>query len=250
MSSGVDGAGGGVELERLLEGAADDPAQRPAFTAALLGSDVFVLGEVLGPLEEGVAPTGTSAVLTAFGDGEGQFTPFYTSEQRIRETLAARPGTNPRYLRLNCRALFEMTAGARLVLNPDSPYGKVFVPEEIAALLTGREAGMTTETLPAEREVMVGAPAHVPPQLPPALSRFFAQRPVVEAAYLGWIVHPDGHSGYLLVIVAADREQAISGFGTMQIGELTGGPTVDVLVVPPAEPNVLEQVVGPFYARP
>jgi len=187
--------------------------------------------------------------IASITDDDGQLTPFFTSERTLQEYLAARPGTDPRFVRLNCRALFEMTKGSRLMLNPYSPYGKMFLPDEIAALVAGQEPGMTTEVLQAERQVLVGAAAHVPSELPAVLSRFLTQRPIVETGYLGWIAQPDGNSGFLLVVVAADREQAMTGFGSVAIGDVTGGETLDVMVVAPGAQNMLLGIVPPFYTR-
>lgn len=234
-------------LEQLLIAAADDPEKRPVFSRTLLDSDVYVLGVIDGDAMDGVAQADTSMQIATIADDDGEVTPFFTSEQTLQEYLDARPGTDPRFVRLNCRALFEMTQGSRLVLNPFSDYGKMFLPGEIAALLSGREPGLNKEVMEADREIQVGAPAHVPPELPAGLSRFLAQRPV-EEAYLGWIAHPDGHTGYLMVVVAADSEQAMNGFGSAGINELIGGETLDVLVVAPGEQNILLGVVPPFYS--
>lgn len=249
-AAGSNGAERELALERLLAAAAQDPVQRPVFAAALLESQVYVLGNVEGDVVGGVAQTGASVRLLSLADQDGPITPFFTSEPMLQATLATRPGTDPRFVRLGCRVLFEMTRGSRLVLNPHGPHGKVFLPDEVTALLSGGQVGVTTETLAAERRIMVGAPAHVPPDLPAVLARFFAHRPVVESAYLGWVAHPDGHAGYLMVVVAPDRQQAMDGFGTLQIGEVTGGHTLDVMVVPPGADNPLASSVAPFYVRP
>jgi hypothetical protein len=238
-----------AHLEALLVAAATDPAQRPAFTTALLGSDVCVLGTVEGEVAGGVAAAGTSMRIVGLVDGEGEVTPFFTSEQATQAFLASQPDTDPQFVRLGCRALFEMTRGARLVLNPSSSYGKVFVPEEIAALLAGEEPGLTRQVLQEDRQVLIGAPAHVPPELPKVLERFFAQRPVVEAAHLGWIAHATAEPGYLLVVVASDADQAMAGFGSVAIGDVTEGSSVDVMVVAPGADNPLAGIVPPFYTR-
>lgn len=254
MNGSVEGNGAESALERLLAAAAQDPVQRPAFSAALLDSQVYVLGYLDGAQGNvggaGVAQPGTSVRLLALSDQEGSITPFFTSERMLEQTLAAMPGTDHRFLRFGCRDLFEMTGGSRLVLNPHSDYGKVFLPDEVADLVAGGQPGVETEVLEAEREIMVGAPAHVPPNLPAVLARFFAQRPVVESAYLGWIAHPDGQTGYLMIVVAPDHDQAMAGFGTLQISELTDGHTLDVIVVAPGAPNYLADAVAPFYVRP
>jgi hypothetical protein len=236
-------------LEALLVAAATDPAQRPAFTAALLEADVCVLGTVEGEVTDGVAAAGASMRIVGLADDEGDITPFFTSEQAVQVFLASQPETDPSFVRLRCRALFEMTRGARLVLNPASAYGKVFVPEEIAALLAGEEPGLTTQVLEEDQQVLIGAPAHVPPELPAVLTRFFAQRPVVEAAHLGWIARAQGEPGYLLVVVAADADQAMAGFGSVAIGDVTDGRSIDVMVVAPGADNPLAGTVPAFYTR-
>src|SRR3954447_7671011 len=206
-------------LEQLLADAASDPAARPAFTAALLASDVLVLG----------ATEDDRAKLVTWSDSEGSLIPFFTSEEMLRAPLAAHNELDSSYLRLPCRSLFEMTRGARLVLNPDGPQGKLFLVEEIEALMSGVEPGVTTEVLSAERQVLIGSPAYTPPDLPIVLARYFAQRPAVEAAHLGWIAHPDGHSGYLVVVVTNDAAAAMDGFGSLQIGEVSEGTSVEVI---------------------
>ena len=124
-------------LERMLAAAAQDPAERPAFTQALLTGHVYVLGGLGGPTVSGVVQPGTNAQLANFVDSEGPFVPFFTSETAMQASLSARPGTRPNYLVLQCRALFEMTTGSRLVLNPDGPNGKIYLPFEIDALVAG-----------------------------------------------------------------------------------------------------------------
>jgi hypothetical protein len=164
-----------LELERLLAAAAQDPAERPLFARAILDSEIYVLGSIDRPTVAGVAQPGTSMSLVTLSDNEGRFTPFFTSEAMLEATLAARPGTDGRFLRLDSRALFQMTKGSRLVLNPDGPHGKVYMPPEVEAMLARREPG-------AKQTVLVGAAARMPPELPKVLSRFLVQRPVVRRA--------------------------------------------------------------------
>lgn len=234
------------DVEHLLQAAANDPVQRPAFNDALLSGDVYVLGVVEGDVVGGVAGVGTSLRLATTADGDGPLTPFFTSEAALQRYLGARPGSDPRFVRLGCRPFLEMTKGSRLALNLGSDYGKHFVPAEVEALLAGREPGVTTEVLQAERQVFVGAAAHVPPDLPKVLTRFLETRPV-EAAHLGWIAHPDGHTGYLMLVVAADSEAAMSGFGALAIGDVTGGETLDVMVLTPGSDSPFLQSVPRFF---
>jgi hypothetical protein len=238
------------EVERLLQAAANDPVQRPAFNDALLSSDIYVLGHVEGDATDGVAGDGTFLQLTTIADDDGPLTPFFTSQAALEPYLAVRPGDDPRFVRLGCRPFFEMTRGSRLALNLGSDYGKLFVPAEVEALLEGREPGVAKEVLKAGRQVLVGAAAHVPPDLPKVLARFLDARPV-EAAHLGWIAHPDGRTGYLMLVVADDGDAAMSGFGALGIGDITGGETLDVMVLPPgSDSSFLESVPRFFTGTP
>jgi SseB protein N-terminal domain len=178
MDDALDGAG----VERLLAAAASDPAERPAFFDALLESDVLVLGTMGSRPVDGIAQPGSSMQLAKFSDEDGDLVPFFSSEEMLRRTVAAHPSTEPRYLRFRCRDLFDMTRGSRLVLNPDAPYGKVFLPAEVEALVEGQEPGLSTEVITEARTIMVGAAAYVPDALPATLARFFVQRPSVLAA--------------------------------------------------------------------
>ena len=238
-----------LELERLLEAAARDPAARPTFTSTLLDRDVYVLGTYDGELVDGVVSAGGSLQLVMIDEHEDYVTPFFTSEAARGRYLAKHPETKDQSVRIGCRELFERSRGMRLVLNPDGPYGKQFLAEEVDALLSGDEPGVTREVLQADQQILVGAAAHVPPELPAVLTRFFAQRPSVEAAHLGWIVHPDGTSGYLLVVVAADGDQAMTGFGSLNISDVADGQTLDVVVVLPGSDNSLLLTAPRFYTR-
>jgi hypothetical protein len=238
-----------VELERLLQAAATDPAARPAFTQALLASDVYVLGTYDGELVDGVVPSGGSLQLVMIDEHEDYVTPFFTSQDSLRRFVAAHPENDGPFVRIACRDLFERSRGMRLVLDPESPFGKFFVGDEVDALLSGEEPGLTREVLQSDQQVMVGAAAHVPPELTAVLTRFFAARPMVEAAHLGWIAHTDGRSGYLLVVVASETEQAMNGFGSVNIGDVTEGKTLEVIVLPPESNDSLLSTAPRFYAR-
>jgi hypothetical protein len=120
-----------LHLEELLAAAAADSTQAPAFLRVLLESMVLVPG-IPNPND----PTGQSINLNELTNPAGQKAqPFYTSEERLNDTVAAVPGFQPRYFTLPCRDLWEMTRGAILILNPHSAAGKEFLAAEIANIL-------------------------------------------------------------------------------------------------------------------
>jgi hypothetical protein len=232
-----------AEIEALLAAAAKDPAMRPPFAQALLASEVLALG-IVGHAADG----GPQIQLVHLSDATGPLVPIFTSIAMLNATLRAVPGLDPRFLRMSCRSVWAAMPGTRFVLNPHG-LGKQFTAGEIAALLAGTEPGVRSETVDERRDVLVGQPAHVPPRLVPVLRSFFATRPVVSAARLGWIAHPDGATGYLLTVAAPDREAAMHGFGSLGIGEFTDGHHIDVIVEPDDRPPQLLAAVEPFYVR-
>ena len=233
-------------LRELLKAAATDPARRPEFFRALMASQVFVLGWANQPPLRGRAQVGTSVNVLGWRDESGPITPFFSSEETLQITLDRRPGTERRYVGMPARTLFEMARGNRLVLDPDAPYGRTFAAEEVAALLDGREIG---DVIQKDTAVRVGAAAYIPPDLPRVLRDYFGKRPVARA-HLGWILYPEtGEEGYLVVVVAEDRDAAMRGFGMLQLADVTGGRMVDAIVVPPGQREHLLSNVPPFFER-
>jgi len=189
---------------------------------------------------------GTSVNVLGWRDESGPITPFFSSEETLQITLDRRPGTERRYVGMPARTLFEMARGNRLVLDPDAPYGRTFAAEEVAALLDGREIG---DVIQKDTAVRVGAAAYIPPDLPRVLRDYFGKRPVARA-HLGWILYPEtGEEGYLVVVVAEDRDAAMRGFGMLQLADVTGGRMVDAIVVPPGQREHLLSNVPPFFER-
>ena len=156
---------------------------------ALLASEVYVLGRLDSLPVDGVAQPGTNAKLVNFRTRIAGSCPSSRPRQPCRP-VAARAGSSPNYLRLPRRELFELTRGARLVLDPDSPYGKNYLPSEVEALLAGREPGLDVKAVTEPMQVQTGAAANLPPELPVTVARFFAQRPTVDSARIGWIATP------------------------------------------------------------
>lgn len=239
-----------TQLTDLLEAAATDPTHRPAFFRALLAGQVYALGSPDQASVGGRTVPGTHLRLLQWTDEAGRITPFFTSEETLRITVARRPGTDPRFVRLDTRSFLGMLKGERLILDPDGVHGRTFEPSEVEDLLAGRDIGHEPYVVPANTQVLVGQAAHIPPDLPLVLAKFFASRPVVHQVHLGYIAYPaEGRDGYLLVVVADDREAAMRGFGMLQITDVSGGKNVDAIVVPPGTKHWLSNV-EPIYVRP
>jgi hypothetical protein len=184
-------------LEIALKNATENPASRPAFYRELLDSKVVIIPAGEPPLTAGGAvPEGTQIKLARVALDGRPTVPFFTSEQRL-------PSTAKRYLLLSARSFFEMTRGVYLVMNPGSPLGKEFVPDEVTRLLDGslfqpQERYVT----PKATQVMIGQPGVYPDELARALTGLYETLPAVRRAWLGFYHNParDAEGGLLVAL--------------------------------------------------
>jgi hypothetical protein len=178
-------------LEASLVRASADPAHRPQFYRDLLDADIFIIQPAPAEPRDGagraVVPEGESIGIAAMEREGKPRLPIFSSLPRLQAALTG-PAS---YLRLGARAFLEMTAGADLVLNPGSEYGKEITAAEAAAMVDG-SIWRPTESYVAEREtqVMLGQPARYPDALVQALTRLFRTRPQVERAWLAHFHNP------------------------------------------------------------
>lgn len=248
MTIGDDGVSN--EVESLLRVAADDAAKRPAFSKALLDSEVFILGKMDPPPgPDGHVDAGARVLLSNVELETGAVVAFFTSLEALERFLATAPSFSPSYLRISCRALFEITIGERLVLNLGSDYGKEFLPTEIDSLLHGRDVGVTTLVVERPTSVRVGAPSYVPPEMTELLRRFFTTEPSVFAAHLGWREIEGSQPGYLLVVVKEDADTPLDQFGSVASAALPDGYVMDTVYVSVDRHDHYLSSVPPFYVR-
>ena len=233
-------------LEAQLVAAATDAASIPEFIEALLESTVLVAGVVDPTHDDGRQSATLVPLVNAAGDS---IQPFFTSEERLNETRAAIPTYESRWIALPCRVLWEMTRGATLFLNPNSDYGKEFLPGEIARLLDG--AATVTETVVKERtEVLVGVPAMIPPGMEDALLDVFGKHQEVASGYLGWKVTPSTNDeAYLVVVVGpSDVRLAVRDDLSRALLFFSQSHPIDVMYAEPGASHLLSDL-EPIYVR-
>jgi len=147
------------KLEELLRLAADEPAHRPEFCETLLNSNVFLLGatEQVEAYGHNNLEAGSHIQIQHWQRADGlSVIPFFSSLEVLQKSI----DTEQSYLMLPARSLFEMTQGATLFLNPKSKYGKEFLPQEVAHLLTtGISQSPVQRVVEEETKVLLGEPA-------------------------------------------------------------------------------------------
>jgi len=176
-------------LEQLLQKAATEPAFRGEFYKRLLTDELVVLTKNSSlPKGKHTLKTDTSVSLVSYPDGK---IPVFTSTERIFDKGVVKEQVE--YMQMKGKDLFELAKGATFLLNPYSDYGKELLSKEIDKLLKGTILTDTAQTLTIEKEteVQIGQPEKYPTDMINSLKMLFAVRPVVKAAYLGWIFNPE-----------------------------------------------------------
>jgi hypothetical protein len=158
------------------------------------------------------------------------------------------------YLQLHARDFFEITRGAHVILNPGSPYGKEFLPEEIEQLLDGSIfRPLQTYTAPKDIPVLISQPAVYPDELVRVLSAYFERNPHVNKAYLVQYFNQetDEKSHLLIGIEGKGDWQQLIGDAGMIASELIGtGEVVDFMRLDQSglSKSIIRQT-KPFYQR-
>ncbi|EKE84697.1 enhanced serine sensitivity protein SseB C-terminal domain-containing protein [Idiomarina xiamenensis] len=240
-------------LEQALRLAAEEQAHRPRFIELLLDAEVLVLG--LSVADSDVGAGQQVQIQHWQKNDDSKIIPFFTSITALQRAINEK--TN--YLQLPARALFEMTQGANLVLNPYSDHGKEFTAEEISGLLTnGGKVVAQQRRISKDTPVMLGQPASYPTKLVDSLTQLFAQYSQVKKAYLAMMYQ--GQSGAdaapNLVIglqVESDLEIVISAAGSVVRDVAEDGEAVDFCAVETDDNSTLSQYfinqTTPFYQR-
>lgn len=239
-----------TQLEAALQQAAQDPARRPAFFRLLLESEVFVCavpGAPAGDEQE------QSLSLRIWNDESGApRLPFFTRLELLQSVIHEQNDA----VSISTRALFEMTAGATLFLNPGEDFGKEFSPAEIAALLeTGVNRPLSEVHMPPGSQVLLGQPAELPQAMLEALKRFLPAFPGVKAAYLALMHDPSTQAQPGLLIgmqIDGDYQTVLREAGTLIADTAPDGIIVDVLMIKAGEGGISDYMlreVSPFYKR-
>lgn len=242
------------DLEKALHKAAADHLQAPAFYEELMESKIFILGE---PEEKDVGKftlEEEQALIIQHWEREADqspVVPFFTSLNMLQQAI----DTDEPYLELPTAALFKLTMGAPLVLNPNSEFGMEFDPEDVAVLLDTDLMVNSEHVLDEQTEVLLGLPQNVPDEFTSLLAEFFSRQPQIEAAYLGTIQIPeDDNVEHLMVGIQGKGdfgkliETAIQKISLLKAD--VSYETVDFYVIDQDDPDISEFMldnITPFY---
>ncbi|MDR6990159.1 enhanced serine sensitivity protein SseB C-terminal domain-containing protein [Luteimonas sp. 3794] len=241
-------------LEIALARAADEPAERPEFYKALLESDVYVIGHTDTP-GDGLAtiPAGSQVSIVNLEKEDGTpFIPFFSSLDALQRVLHE----ETRFVSMSARSFLDITRGATVVLNPESDYGKEFLPNEIDALLaTGLNHVAAERVVQKATRVLLAQPETVPSDMVAALTAFLKKHAGIKAAYLcvmheaestqapTWIVGLEGDG---------DMDAVMRQAGSVAADTAPRGEPVDFVRVQRGDGGLSDHFTGlvkPFYKR-
>jgi hypothetical protein len=229
------------ELERALVKAAKNPAAAADFYRQLLEANLLVMGTAEGQEDATekftLAPGGRVNLVTGVREGGGTFLPVFSSLLRMQEYAKK----ECKFLQVNGRALFGLTRGAPVILNPASEYGKELTPQQISHLLDPSAA----QVLPVLDQ------GEHPAALIETLTRVFITRPDIEAAWALQLNLP-GQSQPQPVVGVETAGDWPSLMQAVQAAAETLNQAFDIQRIDRANPVGLTSTllqVPPFYQR-
>ena len=243
------------KLEKILRLAANEPAHRPQFCEVLLNSHVFLLGTTGVPGTDGQVnlEAGSKIQIQHWEKADGSpVIPFFSSLEVLQKSIDREES----YLTLPVRSLFEMTQGATLFLNPKSDYGKEFVPEEIAHLLSiGISREPSQRVVKKETKVLLGQPSNYPSKMVDSLTQLLVKHANVKKAYLA-LMHDTSvdEKPHLIVGIEADGdiEKVMREAGNVAGDTVPEGESVDLYKVNESDSGLsqyFKNQVKPFYEK-
>ncbi|GAA0490690.1 MULTISPECIES: enhanced serine sensitivity protein SseB [Tatumella] len=238
-----------ISLEELLTKAATEPAHRPEFFQRLMQSDVWVIGSN----NAGSTEQSTICDLEHWEKEDGQpVIPFFTSEAAFTEAGGAKKAG----FSLSTRALFEMTRGEILFLNPGRDSGKEFTVAEIDALLSGAGNALTELSVREQGQTLLLSAVEQPPQqLTDSLKKLFSTYKPVRRAFIAWCKETPEQPGNLLIGIEAsdDLDDIIQAAGHVAMDTLPDDGVIDFCEVRESSEGIshfFSAHIIPFYQRP
>ncbi len=235
-------------LEDVLTLAATEPAHRPEFFELLMSASVWVPGA------EAQNPQGahTPVDLQHWEKENGsRVIPFFSSEAAMMQVMHSEHA----FIVLPVRALFEMTLGETLFLNPELPAGKEFTPREVAGLLGGDGNALSQQTLLEGRTALLLSDIADPPeQMIASLTTLFSKYKQVRRAFIAHSKTSADEVPNLLIGIEAesDVEVIIRAAGSVATDTLPGDEPVDICQVVDGEKGIshfFTAHITPFYER-
>lgn len=237
-------------LEEVLKLAAGEPAHRPEFFSLLMEASVVVPGE---SAQAGSAIDAATPVDLQHWEKEdgSSIIPCFTSVSALEQAASGEQA----YLVMPVRALFEMTKGETLFLNPKLPEGKEFSPREIIDLLSERGSALSQQTvLEGGTALLLSEIAEPPAQMIDSLTQLFIRHKSVRRAWAAHIRESAEQPANLLIGIEADGdiEAIIQAAGNVATDTMLEDEPIDICQVVAEDKGISHFFTAhlqPFYER-
>lgn len=194
-----------LSLEALLQKATTESAYRAEFYKRILSENLVIITQNSElPKGSKILQENTKIKIVSYADGK---IPVFTSTDRIFDQSVVKDEIE--YMEMKGENLFELAKGATFLINPYSEYGKELLPEEVERILSGEILTDNSTTLIIEKntKVEIGQPAKYPTDIINSLKILFSNKPILKAAYLGWIFNAEsGEPPHYIFGLEADED--------------------------------------------
>ncbi len=185
------------QLEELLLKAAENPLEQSTFLKKLFHFNLITLGEIVRNDDT------ERCAFTTTKNEQGTIYAYayayaYTSQQALNYVVQKNKLPPQKFVGMPALTLFEMVKGQwGICLNSGLPFGKVFEPNEIPAILSDNPASLTT-TQP--NSIYFGQPAKRPEKLLEKLHSHLQKQSNLNDIYFGLCYQNDKQFSYLLIL--------------------------------------------------
>lgn len=243
-------------LDRAFVAATKNPKEQSQYYDIFLKTDIYIPTHNL-PDKEGEKRAGAGeSIQPVIIESDGiRYVMLFDSKERLRAWAKREIG----FVRLPGHAVVEMAGSdMRWVLNVGTDYQKVFLPDEIRWLKQSLSKSQARETkIAAGTQVLVGAPARIPPGLLDSFRSRLSKNREVREAYLGQVHYVrEGEKPHLALGLRMDKTSTSTAdaikkdLAAASRGHLAQGEYMDILTQD-NEPIFSEiiKTVKPFYER-
>lgn len=242
-------------LDRAFVTATTNPKEQAAYYEIFLKTEIYIPTHNLPDKEIEKRAGAGESIQPVIIESEGlRYVMLFDSKERLSAWAKRETG----FVRVPGRVVVEMAASdMRWALNVGTDYPKIFLPDEIQGLKQSLTKFQTKETkVSAGTQVLVGAPARIPPGLLDSLRSRLSKNKEVKEAYLVQVHFVrEGEKPHLALALRLDKASNAAvdaikkDLALASRSHLAQGEYVDILTQESELDSQIIKAVKPFYVR-
>lgn len=177
-------------FEEVFISASKNPEDRPLFYKMLLDLEVYLLtNDDNTTSKDGTLIAGSKVSFLTIQNQDGsRMIQFFSSLEILQKFISS----NPKYIRMNAKSLFELVRDTKMILNPNFTVQKEFTVSEINALRDGTIfRTQNSRVIEKETTIMIGEPKEYPHDIVNSLIKLFKKEKRVLEAYVVHYYNPE-----------------------------------------------------------